>query len=130
AYLAEIAARNADTAPQPMQQGGGEVAMEAWNAALNDAGELRSNAPDERYARRAANVESWIKANRPAPPSAPVGVEDIAVELEEFANCPGRVLTLAGKLRALAQQPAAVDEACESAAEDCGPVAHYDSDGV
>src|SRR5690606_7829358 len=56
---------------------GGDVAMEAWHAAVNDAGELRSNAPDERYARRAANVESWIKANRPAPPSAPVGVEGL-----------------------------------------------------
>lgn len=66
-------------------QGGGEVAMEAWHAAVNDAGELRSNAPDERYARRAANVESWIKANRPAPPSAPVGVSSTEREWLQYA---------------------------------------------
>jgi hypothetical protein len=103
---------------QPMQQGGGDVAMEAWNAALNDAGELRSNAPDERYARRAANVESWIKSNRPAPPSAPVGVEaalrdalQLLIDFIELDKLAMDADALFIAKRAIAQQPAAVDGA-------------------
>ena len=59
-----------------------DVAMEAWHSAVDNAAELRANAPDERYAKRAARVESWIKANRPSPPSAPVGVEGLIEEWE------------------------------------------------
>ena len=47
-----------------------DVALEAWHLALNDAGELRSNAPDIRYQQRAARVEAWILGHRPAPPPA------------------------------------------------------------
>lgn len=87
-------------------QGDGE-ASEGWHAALDSASDLVSNAPDARYRKRAEQVRDWIKSRPDTPPSAPVGVDDIAVELEYYANCPGRVLALAGKLRALAQQPAA-----------------------
>lgn len=79
AYNAALdAAIAALSAPQPPAE-----AMEAWHSAMNDVGELRANAPDERYASRAARVESWIKANRPEAPSAPVGVEKAARRLLE-----------------------------------------------
>lgn len=52
-------------ATQPPAVGVDEAAMESWHSAIDDAGELFANAPDERYASRASRLVTWIKANRP-----------------------------------------------------------------
>lgn len=86
-------------------------AMEAWHSAMNDVGELRANAPDERYASRAARVESWIKANRPEPPSAPVGAaEDMVLDAIE---------------RRAPSAPVGVDELVRKVCERLDKVADY-----
>lgn len=54
------------------------TAMEEWHWAVNDASELFSNASDERFARRASRVVTWIKANRPHPAPG-----DTAAQVEE-----------------------------------------------
>jgi hypothetical protein len=101
-----------DLAKQPMQQGGGEVAcctmIDYFNARACDACSQR--------------VESFA-FKRTAPPSAPVGVESREIaEHDQFAAIVNalhgagesmeRAVVLArGVTEALAQQPAAVDEA-------------------
>jgi hypothetical protein len=45
------------------------TAMEGWYSALEDAWELVTNAPDERYEKRARAVVGWIATHCPTPTS-------------------------------------------------------------
>lgn len=45
------------------------TAMEAWFTAIDDADELFVNAPDERFASRAARVSAFLKLRRPTSPA-------------------------------------------------------------
>lgn len=49
-----------------------DTQMEGWHAAIDAAAELVGNAPDDRFRRRAEQVERWIENNRPVPPALPV----------------------------------------------------------
>lgn len=69
-----------DPSGQTLAGAGGD-AMESWHSAMNDAGELFSNAPDDRFASRASRVLAWIKANRPATSAGTTG--DALPELPE-----------------------------------------------
>jgi hypothetical protein len=109
AYLDEIAARNADIAPQPMQQGGGEVRPQVWirSDELVKATDgafmchLRADKPDG---------SGWLPMSitPTAPPSAPVGVEAIVdVIISDHANATDTDTLRRCVASALAQQPAA-----------------------
>lgn len=50
-----------------------ETAMEGWHAALENTRDLIVNAPDDRYAKRATAVMTWILAQRPTPAATPEG---------------------------------------------------------
>lgn len=54
-----------------------DVAMEGWHSAVDAAGELCTNAPDERYRTRAESVRQWIVRNKPTTPPAPVDVRKL-----------------------------------------------------
>jgi hypothetical protein len=62
--------------PQQEAQGAvaHDVAMEGWHSAVDAAGELCTNAPDERYRTRAESVRQWIVRNKPTTPPASVDV--------------------------------------------------------
>lgn len=54
-----------------------DTKMEGWHAAIDAAAELVGNAPDDRFRRRAEQVERWIENNRPVPPvESPASVPD------------------------------------------------------
>ncbi len=65
-------------------------ASESWHAALDSASELASNAPDDRYRKRAEQVRDWIRTHPAAPQqaSAPVGVPvDVVREYLDARAC-------------------------------------------
>ena len=76
----DILAFDTDNAPAvPVESLGrdADTKMEGWHAAIDAAAELVGNAPDDRFRRRAEQVERWIENNRPVPPvESPASVPD------------------------------------------------------
>lgn len=50
------------------EEGARGEAYEAWHTAVESAGELLTNAPDDRYRTRAKQVRDWIESHRPIAP--------------------------------------------------------------
>ena len=53
--------------------------FEAWSGVVNAASELETNAPGDRFRRRANSVRKWVESKKPIAPSAPADVVELAL---------------------------------------------------